>query len=486
MASLRKGPLGALLTASALASFGAGDARAEPSPTRSSPVEMSPDEARKIAMDAYVYGYSLITSEVTRVQMSNVAKADGLHAPAGQFVHVRRYPGADYRGVSAPNADTLYSVAWLDLGAEPMVFSHPDMGDRYFLFPMYSLWMPVVDSPGRRTAGGGARTYLITGPGWHGKVPEGMAEIRSPTRHLVMLGRTYADGTAADYAKANALQDQYRLTPLSSYGKPYRPVAASVDPAPGFSMTDKPQTVILNMGTEGYFDAMARLMCKDAPPSPEDAPLIARMARIGIVPCRPIAMDRLGPEARAALADLPRAALREIEANKGRIGKPVGGWIISKGLGRYGIDYMKRAAVAAFGWPANLQEDAVYSYAETDSEGRPLGGSRNYTLTFARGQLPPVDGFWSLTMYKVDRGWWFVPNPLNRFTISQRDQLKYNPDGSLTLYLQSKSPGKNREANWLPAPKGAFVPMLRMFGPKTAMPSVIDGSWRPPAIRKSE
>ncbi|MGL3822713.1 DUF1254 domain-containing protein [Sphingopyxis sp. R3-92] len=480
MASIYKRCFGAGLAVSALALSAV---RAEPAPV--STVDPTPAEARAIAMDAYVYGYSLITSEVTRVQMSNVDKVEGLRAPAGQFVHVKRYPPAAYRGISAPNADTLYSVAWLDLGDEPVVFSHPDMGNRYFLFPMYSLWMPVVDSPGRRTAGGGAHTYLIAGPNWRGTVPEGMTEIRSPTRHLVILGRTYADGSEADYAKVHALQAQYRLTPLSAHGKPYVAVAAPVNSAPGYSMTDKLQTVILDMGTKGYFDLMARLMCEDARPGPEDAPILSQMARIGLVPCKPFDIDRLDPAARAGLADLPQAALAKIEANKAVMGKQIGGWTISKDLGRYGAQYMKRAVVAAFGWPANLQEDAVYPYAEKDSEGRPLDGSNNYTLTFAKGQLPPVDGFWSLTMYQVDRGWWFVDNPLNRFTISQRDALRYNSDGSLTLYLQHGSPGKDREANWLPAPKGAFVPMLRMFQPKTAAPSVIDESWQPPAIVES-
>lgn len=446
----------------------------------------SASETRAIAMEAYVYGYSLMTSEVTRVQMSNVDKAEGLHAPAGRFAHVKRYPPAEYRGISAPNADTLYSVAWLDLGAEPMVFSHPDMGDRFFLFPMYSLWMPVVDSPGRRTAGGGARTYLIAGPDWQGNVPAGMTEIRSPTRHLVILGRTYADGTETDYAKVHALQAQYRLAPLSAFGKPQAPAAAPVDTNPGYSMTDKPQTVILDMGTKGYFDRLAAMMCKDARPAPEDAPILARMARIGIVPCRPFDIDRLDPQAREALTDLPQAALAEIEANKSVMGQQVAGWTISKGLGRYGTDYMKRAVVAAFGWPANLEQDAVYPYAVADSEGRPLSGSHRYTITFAKGQLPPVDGFWSLTMYQVDRGWWFVGNALNRFTISQRDALAYNPDGSVTLYLQSKSPGPDKEANWLPAPAGAFIPMLRMFRPKAEAPSILDGSWSPPEILRSE
>ena len=156
---------------------------------------------------------------------------------------------ADYRGVSAPNADTLYSLAWLDLGKEPMVFSHPDMGKRYFLFPMYSLWMPVIESAGSRTTGEHAQTFLLSGPGWSGEVPAGMTHIEVPTRYMVILGRTYADGTEADYKAVNALQAQYDLRPLSAVGKAdYVYEAPPVDPNPGFSMTDKPQQVILDMG----------------------------------------------------------------------------------------------------------------------------------------------------------------------------------------------------------------------------------------------
>ncbi|MCG6940026.1 MAG: DUF1254 domain-containing protein, partial [Thiohalocapsa sp.] len=246
-------------------------------------------------MDAYIYGYSLITTDVTRVQMSNVPKVEGLHAPAGQFINVPRYPPADYRGVSAPNADTLYSLAWLDLGKEPMVFSHPDMGKRYFLFPMYSLWMPVIESAGSRTTGEQAQTFLISGPGWSGEVPAGMTHVKAPTRYVVILGRTYADGTEADYKAVNALQAQYDLRPLSAVGRAnYVYEAPPMDPNPGFSMTDKPQQVILDMGTKSYFDRMTRLMCEDAPPAPEDAPMLAKMGKIGIEPCKPFDMDALG------------------------------------------------------------------------------------------------------------------------------------------------------------------------------------------------
>jgi hypothetical protein len=438
-----------------------------------------------IATDAYVYGYSLITTDVTRVQMTNVDQVgEALTGPVNQFVNVPRYPPADYRGVSAPNADTLYSVAWLDL-TEPQVFSHPDMGKRFHLFPMVDMWMTIFASPGTRTGDSQAANYLITGPGWKGEVPAGMKHIPVATRFMVILGRTYADGTEKDYEAVNALQAQYKITPLSAWGKPFTPKAPPVDPNPGFSMTDKPQEVILAMGTKGYFDLMAKLMCKSAPAYAADAPALARFATIGIEPCKPFALDTLDPAVQDALKDLPQTALQKIGANQTSMGKSVNGWLITKGLGVYGTDYTKRAVVAAFGWPANLQDDAVYPYTEVDSTGAKLTGDNKYTVTFAKGQTPPVNGFWSITMYMIDQGWWFVPNPLNKFTVSPRDNLKPNPDGSITLYFQTESPGKDKEANWLPAPKGAFIPMLRMYWPSEKSPSILDGTWTPPRIEKA-
>jgi len=447
---------------------------------------ISPAEAQQIATDAYVYGYSLITTEVTRVQMSNVPKVEGFTSPTGQFVNVPRYPPADYRGVSAPNADTLYSVAWLDL-AEPQVFSHPDMGNRFYLFEVTDLWMSDSEhSPSKRTASGRAASYLFTAPGWKGEVPADMKHFPMATRYMVILGRTYADGSEADYKAVNALQAQYKITPLSSWGKSYTPVAPPVNPNPGFNMTDKPQPVIIAMGTEGYFNLLAKLMGGDAPPAAGDGPILASMAKIGIVPGKPFEMSKLDPAVQAALKDIPQSALKKIEDNKAALGGIIDGWVVTKGLGTYGPDsYMMRAVVAAFGWPANQQRDAVYPYTETDSTGQKLTGANKYTLTFAKDATPPVNGFWSITMYMIDQGWWFVPNPLNKFTVSLRDNPKFNADGSLTLYLQNESPGKDKEANWLPAPKGEFIPMLRMYWPKDESPSILNGSWKPPAVQKA-
>jgi hypothetical protein len=448
--------------------------------------EMPPtqrSEAEQIPVDAYVYGYSLITTEVTRVQMSNVDKVEGMHAPMGQFANIERYPPADFRGVSAPNADTLYSVAWLDL-TEPQVFSHPDMGKRFYLFEMTDLWMTDFNSPGTRTAGGDAANYLITGPGWTGEVPTGMKQIKCATRYMVILGRTYADGTDQDYAAVNALQAQYKIVPLSEYGKSYTYQTPPVNPNPGFSMTDKPQSVILDMDTSTYFNMMARLMGGAAPPALEDAPILARMATIGLIPGRPFDIAKLDPAAHAALKHLGKTALQRIEANKDSLGAMVNGWVITKGLGVYDTNYMKRAVVAAFGWPANLQQDAVYAYTEVDSGGRKLSGANKYTLTF-KGETPPVDAFWSITMYEIDQGWWFVPNALNKFTVSPRNNLKPNADGSVTLYFQNETPGTDKEANWLPAPKGDFIAMLRMYWPRQNASSILNGTWKPPPVDKT-
>jgi hypothetical protein len=456
-------------------------------PLSASAQSLSPAEARQIAEDAYVYGYSLITTEVTRVQGTNIAKTEPnkLGAPMNEFANVPRYPPAGYRGVSAPNADTLYSLAWLDL-SEPMVFSQPDMGNRFYLFEMVDLWMTdLKSSPSTRMAGGNAENYLITGPGWSGDVPEGMKHISMPTRYMVILGRTYANGTVEDYKAVNDLQAQYKITPLAAWGKTYTPVPPPVNPKPSFSMTAKPQEAILAMGTQGYFNLMAKLMGGDAPPAPEDAPVLANMAKIGIVPGKLFEMGKLDPAVQTALKDIPKTALKKIEANKDALGAMVDGWVVTKGLGTYGTDYMKRAVVAAFGWPANQQDDAVYPYTEVDSTGQKLTGANKYTLTFAKDATPPVNGFWSITMYEIDRGWWFVPNALNKFTVSPRNNLKSNADGSVTLYFQNASPGAEKEANWLPAPKGAFLPMLRMYWPKENDPSILNGSWKPPAVVKT-
>ena len=330
-------------------------------------------DAVEIATDAYIFGYSLITTHITRKQMSNVPAVGAGKAPLNQFYSYERYPSADYRAVSAPNADTLYSIAWLDL-AEPQVFTHPDMGKRFYLFPLTDLWMTDFASRGARTAGQKAANYLITGPGWKGEVPPGLQHIPVATRYTVILGRTYADGTEADYKAANALQAQYKITPLSAWGKPFTPKAPPVDPNPGFSMTDKPQAVILAMGTEAYFNMMTKLMWKEAPPYAADGPMLQRMAKIGIEPGKPFELAKLNPAAQAALKDLPEVVLKKLGANLEAIATKANGWLITGGLGAYGTDYLKRASIAAFGWPANADSGFYHPLTLAPADATSSGG----------------------------------------------------------------------------------------------------------------
>lgn len=458
-----------------------------PAPSPQAAIDAKVEEARQIAEDAYIYGYSLITSEVTRVQLTNVPKLEGLHTPMGAFANVPLYPSGDYRGAWAPNVDTLYSLAWADLTREPMVFSHPDMGKRFYLFPVYSLWMPVIESPGSRTKGEGAANYLLTPPGWKGEVPNGMVEIKSPTKYALILGRTYTDGSQADYKKVHALQAQYSLVPLSAYGKPFRYVAPPVNPSPDFSTTDKPQDVINAMDLSTYFNMMAKLIGDVAPPLPEDGPMLERMAKIGLVPGQPFDMSKLDPAVQNALKGVAKTSHDRIIGLQNNGGAVINGWLIPGAAGVYGTDYASRALIAAISWPAYLPQDTIYPSAKVDAMGQPLNGDNKYTVTFKKGETPPVNAFWSITMYFDDGGYWFYPNPLRKFTVSMRDNPKFNPDGSLTLYFQHDSPGREKRANWLPSPSGDFVLMMRMDWPKETPPSILPpgkGTWSPPPVMK--
>jgi hypothetical protein len=446
-------------------------------------VQVSPEEAKQIASDAYIFGYSLITTEVTRVRMSNVATVEQMRAPTGTFFNIKGYPPATFRGLSATNADTLYSVAFLDL-SEPQVFSHPDINNRFFTFQLVDLWMIVKDSVGTNTSGEKAMTYLFTGPGWTGNVPEGMTHISFPTRYMVILGRTYALNTPQDLAKVHALQAQYNVMPLSKVGKPYTFKATPVDPNAGFSMTVAPQKAILALGTTGYFNLMTKLMASEAPPALEDRPVLDRMAKIGIVPGQPFEAGKLDPEVQAALKDVPEIALKRMTDTWAGLGNNINGWRVTTVGGRYGTNYLERGTWAALGWPSQLPNVSLYPTTYVDGTGQKLTGANKYTLTFAKGHMPPVNplAFWSITMYTIDNGLWFYPNPLNKLTVSPRDELKYNADGSLTLYIQHESPGQEKQANWLPAPEGPFALTLRLYWPNTQPPSILDATWQPPAV----
>jgi hypothetical protein len=440
--------------------------------------KLSEKEAAEIATEAYVYGYPLVTMEMTRRVMTNAAEPKDSHAPMGQFYLMRTYPNASFKDVTAPNADTLYSLAWLDVAKEPYVFSLPDQGDRYYLMPMLDAWTTVFQVPGKRTTGDKAQTYAITGPGWKGELPKGVTEYKSPTSMVWIIGRTYCTGTPEDYKAVHALQDKYSLVPLSAYGKPYTPPKGKVDPSIDMKTPVRDQVNKLDVGA--YFKLMAALM-KDNPPAKDDAPMVAKMAKIGLVPGQDFDVGKLDPAVAKALQGVPKAGVETIMTHFKNAGTQVNGWQIMTKTGIYGTEYLQRAFVTAIGLGANRPQDAVYPTSEADASGKPYSGANKYVMHFDKGQTPPADGFWSLTMYNAE--FFFVDNKLNKYTVSPRNALKYNADGSLDIYIQNESPGTDKEANWLPAPKDKFILMMRLYWPKEKDPSILDGSWKPPAVK---
>ncbi len=431
-----------------------------------------------LATDAYIYGYPLVTMEMTRRVITNVAAPEGTKAPMGQIIELRQYPNASFRDVTAPNADTLYTTAFFDVGKEPWVLSIPDMKNRYYLMPMLSGWTDVFQVPGKRTTGTGPQTYAITGPGWKGALPAGVKEYKSPTSIVWLLGRIYCTGTPEDYAAVHALQDQFKLVPLSSYGKPYTPPPGKADPSIDTKTAVREQ--VNKMDAVAYFTLLAELM-KSNPPAAADAPHVAKFAKIGLVPGKDFDASKLKADFAKRIPEVGFDRIMvQFKVNKDV--KDVDGWAFTTKTGLYGTDYLMRALVTAIGLGANRPQDAVYPTSQKDTEGNAYDGTNKYVMRFRKGRLPPVRGFWSLTMY--DSQYFFVANPLNRYSISARQNLKANPDGSVDLYLQKDSPGPDKESNWLPAPPGKFILMLRLYWPNESNPSIINGSWKIPPVKK--
>jgi len=441
-------------------------------------------EAQEVGVEAYIYAYPVVTMELTRRVSTNVAAPEGGKAPMGQFAKLRGYPAVDDHTVTAPNADTLYTIVWLDVSKEPWIVSSPDMKGRFFLLPMLDGWTTVFGDPGKRTTGTGAQKIAITGPGWTGTLPAGVKQAKSPTGMVWLLGRIYCTGTPEDYKAVHALQDRMTAVPLSSYGKPYKPVPATVDP--GIDMKTAIRDQVNAMDAVSFFKLFAQLL-KTNPPTAEDAPMVAKLAKIGIVPGQDFDATKLEPAVAKGLSDVPKLAQQKIiswmkEGIAAGDLKLTDGWLFTTKTGTYGTAYRQRALITAIGLGANLPQDAVYPNSEGPDVLKKYNGASKYVLHFNKGQLPPVDGFWSLTMY--DANYFFVPNPINRYTVSQRNKLRPNADGSVDLYIQNESPGKNKEQNWLPAPKDQFILMMRLYWPKEKPPSILDNSWKIPQVKE--
>lgn len=442
------------------------------------------EEAHAIAVNAYLYFYPLITMELTRQQSTNVEKAtEAGKAPMNAFSNVPAYPTADMRTVVRPNFDTLYSVAWLDLNKEPMIVSVPDTGGRYYLLPMLDMWTDVFASPGWRTTGTQAGDFLVAPSGWRPnlrevidefKLPKDIQRIDAPTPIVWVIGRTQTNGPD-DYDAVHKIQAGFNITPLSEWNKTDKPVVGKIDP--DIDMKTPPKIQVDTMPAEKFFGYAAQLL-KTIPPHVTDQPIIAQMKRMGIEAGKDFDISKVDPVARAALEDAPKDAQRLMAWKVPTLARVANGWSMNTDtMGVYGNYYLKRAIVSQFGLGANVPEDAIYPLNLADDTGKALDGTNKYSIHFDKATLPPVDAFWSITAY--DSEGYQVANPLNRFAVSSWMPFVYNADGSLDLYFQNESPGKDKEANWLPAPKGPFNLTMRLYAPR---PDALTGKWAPPPV----
>jgi hypothetical protein len=430
---------------------------------------------KRLASEVYVFAYPLVLTSVTMGVMT-------ASTPVNTFAHERSLPGPQTRGVDEPNGDVLFSRAWLDVTNEPVVLAIPDFKDRYYLVALIDGWTNVFSSIGTRTIGSGKQNYAIVGPRWKGKLPDDVSEIRAPTGMVWAVGRIEVSGEA-DYAAVRKLQDQLELTPLSRWHKPApktKSKAAPPQPAPASDVDVKtaPTEQVARMDPVTFFTRFAELLPAN-PPRKDDAAMADNIAKFGIVGGKPYTLDNLDEPSRRAVAEGVKSVYAAMQASaRGSLGDLRNGWTIHADTGRYGTDYGARAVMALVGLGANAPEDAVFATTYLDATGKPLQGAERYVLHFDKGATPPTHAFWSLSMY--DKAHVPVANPINRYRIGDRDKLQFNADGSLDIVLASGDPGKDRTANWLPAPKGEFDLALRIYWPKQ---EVVERRWVPPGVR---
>lgn len=437
--------------------------------------DITEQEAHDIGISAYLYFYPLITMDVTRKQMTTVeaGKIPGF-GPMNTFANVPAYPSADMKTVVRPNFDTLYSSAWLDLSEGPMIVSVPDTNGRYYLLPMLDMWTDVFSSPGWRTTGTEAQSFAIIPSFWEGKLPEGIQPIRAPTPYVWIIGRTKTDGPH-DYDAVHKIQEGFKIAPLANKGSDF--VKAKIDSS--VDMNTPPKKQVDTMPVTQYFAYAAELL-KLHPPHITDEPILALLKRIGFEVGKSFDLEQASQVVKKALENIPTEALKLMEWKIPTLARNENEWSMNTDtMGVYGNYYLKRAIVANLGLGANLPEDAIYPLNLADETGKPLDGANKYTIHFEKSDIPPTYAFWSITLY--DQEGFQVANSLNRFAVSSWMPFQFNLDGSLDLYFQNESPGKDKESNWLPAPKGPFNLTMRLYAPKQ---EALVGKWNPSPVKK--
>lgn len=463
---------------------------------------MSEEELRSTAIDAYVYAYPMVLMELARRKATAVQSPLDGKAPMNQFGHKASFPDPRAAETPWPSADALYSSLWFDVSRAPLVVNLPATGDRYSVLTALDMWSDVFASRGARTNGKGAQSFVIVGPGWQGTTPAGMDVIRSPTSTGWLIGWTQAAGPQ-DYAAVNQIQAGMTARPLSTPApsartdrsrgavSPYPQTGPGVGTAPiGSDLRTTVQPALpdgtpaeqaAGMDAATFFTVFFDVL-RNNPPHANDTPMLDRMRRIGLDDRRPFSYGSLSPSVQQALAQAQPLAGRRIADGVSRLGTPLNGWnTVRSGIGTYGTDYARRAAIAYAGLGAPTPEDVLYPVTVSDAKGRQLDSREDYVLHFDKGQLPPVNAFWSLHVYNGQHG--FAGNPANRYVLRSTDGLKYNADGSLDIYVQRRDPGESKRSNWLapPAADEPFVLSMRLYWPRM---TALDGQWAPPPVRE--
>ncbi|WP_306358830.1 MULTISPECIES: DUF1254 domain-containing protein [unclassified Nocardia] len=442
------------------------------------PTGASAPTADDLAVQAYVYTYPLVAVEVTRRQSTNYPARDPLigAAPMNQLAPLHFLPDATFKNVVRPNVDTLYTSMFFDVAQEPLIISVPDMGDRYHLFPIMDMWTNIDASPGSRTLDDvSGYEFALVGPDWRGSLPEGVREYRLATDSGWMIGRIQVDGPD-DVPNVIAIQDRMTAVPLSAYGTSYTP-PPNTDLHPDWPRDQEVAKYIHDLTPQQYWELYYSSL-SHSQTRPGDETLLDRLASIGWSPETKLDLSALPDAERARWEQAWPKALEQIEVDLGN--DEVNGWKIARSdIGDYGTNYAARAVVAYAGLGANLPQDAIYPATRVDASNTQLTSENSYVLHFDADQLPPVQGFWSLTMY--DEQGFFVDNPANRYAV-RGERLTKSPDGSVDVYIQRENPGTDKESNWLPTPaSGDFNMLLRLYWPDQA---IIDGSWNPPAVTR--
>lgn len=443
-----------------------------------SDVQLTSVEAVQTAQDAYIFAYPMLETYRTMLQSAVLPDSPAYRAPFNVMTHNTELVGPEFTAVVRPNNDTLYSMAWLDLRTEPVVLAVPAIPDhRYYSFQLIDLYTHNFGYIGGRTTGFEGGSYLIAGPDWRGERPAGIAGVlRSESNFVLCLGRTATQG-GDDLAVTRALMEQYRLTPLSRFlGQP-APEAAPGLAFPFYDAEEAESPCFIR-----YFNFLLGQVAGDTP----DHAKVVAFSAIGVGRSRPFDPDALTPAMHQAIQDGINRAQAEIAAETQNLGVTRNGWVLTGEVfgnrQRMQGRNLTRAAAAKFGLYGNDLEEASYPASAVDMAGNALDASQgNYLLHFAKEELPAVDGFWSLTLYKLPEQL-LVENPLARYSIGDRTPgLVFGDDGSLTIYLQHESPGPEAEANWLPSNAGPFSLQMRLYLPK---PEALAGSYAPPAVQK--